>query len=235
MFLKISALKKAMVDVLKRGDLHIANDGEDYIVFSRWWGVSVRVSTAPNKFMALIVELVGELPEAGACWQCEPSEMGVSLSDCPADMPNPFSEWKKAKEPVLRTQLDIMDVSHEYVIFQKKSDKQYLLARRDLTEDLFSAKELMPDESMPVFPTALKHGSLEDDYILYYKSDESIYWISTTTVTGKARDALFSALSACDFYEEDWKAKPEEPAVEEEPEGGRPDSEAPDDVPLPFV
>ncbi len=201
---KMSALKKAMKDALKRDDLCIANDGDSYIVNTRSWGVSVSVETAPNKFMAAIVELIGMLPEEDMCWQCELAETGVEISIL-SDMPEPRADWQRARDCAIRTPLDVNDFSHSFAVFQRKSDLRYLLVRLDMVDGIFSPRELALEETMPGLPSILDLGH---DCTLLYKSSESLYWVSSVNMSEKAKDTVFEGLKTCNFFRDDWKLEP---------------------------
>lgn len=205
MFLKTAALKKAMKNSLTLGGLAVSNDGQNYIVSGggERWGASVEIETAPNVFKALIMEMTGELPEENESWRYTAAEHGVQKEN--TAMPAPYRGWYDAKVRAIRTPLSLTDRTHVYSVYQAAGG-EYLITLSNRTDDMFSDRELLPDEEMPAY-ASVAAGSRGNT--LYFKSSTCIYWAPSLPTEGKVRDALFAALAGLDFSRPDWKRQRE--------------------------
>ena len=85
-------------------------------------------------------------------------------------------------------------------VIQRKSDYQFITARRDLTSNVISAKELETDsEHMPDRPSIL------DGKVLYFKNESTIYWVHTEPCGHKTKEVLFPLLDGINFFDSDWE------------------------------
>lgn len=206
MFLKTGEFKKLMKNSLKRQQLKIglmeSEMGDYYLVCSDFWGLMVDEDGATNKFKAAIMELVGEIPERGRCCAYEINpDTGITYMNT-FDFPNPYQEWKGAKDSAKETPLILSVWPHEYRVYQRESDKGYLAVSRAWTDHMLSPKELTDTESMPGHPSLRRIGIDMD--ILYFKNQTTIYWVCSVNPGEKSREVLFPRLRELDFSEEDW-------------------------------
>lgn len=65
MFLKADILKKLMKEAYKRSGLAIANTGKRIYIAGSCWEVDILKERLPKTILAQIIELAGELPDAG--------------------------------------------------------------------------------------------------------------------------------------------------------------------------
>lgn len=218
MFLKTGELKKLMRSSLKKGGLTVGNVSGRYLVYSGCWGVYMDHRFASNKFKAAIIELVGELPEPFQClrYTIDNKELQWELAE---EVPDPYGMWKRAKDIGAVTGVFLTAWPHEYMVFQRKSDRKLIAARRGLTADIISASELDAScECMPGAPCIL-NGS-----VLYFKNESMIYWVHTEPLGTKVQEVLFPQMECIDFFENDWIRKTN-------PEDG---AETADESPLPY-
>ena len=227
MFLKTGELKKLMKASLKTQGLAIGfietDLGSYYLAYSDFWGLKVDEDAAANRFKAAIMELVGEIPERGSChaYQIDP-DTGITYSSI-WDYPDPYMDWKRAKDSAKETPLILSIWPHEYRVYQREGGKGYLAVSRAWTDHMLSPKELTDIESMPGPPSLRRIG--EDMDILYFKNQTTIYWVCSANPGEKSREVLFPRLRELDFSEEDWLWKGREErgageAGDSEPEEG---------------
>lgn len=205
MFLKTGILKKSMKAALKGRGLTVGNVRGCYLVYSGGWGVYIENIYASNKFKAAVMELIGDIPGDGECYRYSLSPEKEILQDHIAEVPDPFEEWKQAKDYAVMTPLSLHSWQHDYIVYQKKSDLGFLMADRALTREMISPSELDASmESMPGRPNILHDG------ILYYKNETMIYWVCTEACGDRTREVLFPSLGGIDFFQDDWIKKEEE-------------------------
>lgn len=65
MFLKTTVLKKLLKEAYTGPGLHLSNDGFGTYIGSTWWGMWVKNGYITKKELGAIIELTGEMPEAG--------------------------------------------------------------------------------------------------------------------------------------------------------------------------
>lgn len=199
MFLKTGELKKIMKSSLKRSGLIVGNIREKYLVYADSWGLSTECFYASNKFKAAIMELIGDLPENGECYLFNINSDKEVVAQAEMGYPDPFEEWKSAKDFAVTTPVSIFAWPHEFIVFQKKSDLGYVTALRSLTTDVISDSELDSKiEHRPGRP------SIKDGHVLYWKNETTIYWVHTETAGSKASDVLFPHLDGMSFFEDNW-------------------------------
>lgn len=160
------------------------------------------------------MELIGDLPEYGECYTYTVSSEGELMMKLVPDYPDPYEQWKTAKDSAALTPVSVSVFPHEYVIFQRKSDREFIAADMRLIRNMISPKELdSMEESMPGRPSVLRS-------ILYYKNETTIYWVRTESCGKNAEEVLFPHLEGMDFFEENWIPKyddvPKVPKVYEE-------------------
>jgi len=214
MFLKTGELKKIMKASLKRHGLIVGNIDGHYLVYSDNWGVYVEHAFATNKFKAAIMELIGDLPEAGECYLYTIDADKEIVAQAEIGYPDPYELWKKAKDVGICTPMYLGAWPHEYAVYQRKNDLKFIIALRDLTTSAISASELdTACEHMPDRPSIL------DGMVLYFKNKSTIYWVHTERPGKKATEVLFPHLDGISFFEDDWIDKgveePEEAAAKE--------------------
>ena len=212
MFLKTGELKKIMKSSLKRHGLIVGNTDSHYLVYSDCWGVYVELDYASNKFKAAIMELVGDLPEPGECFEYTLDVDKEIQKQTYFGYPDPYEEWKAAKDFATAAPLYFSARPHEYMVYQKNSDKDFLTVDRALTQAAISPSELdTTTEHMPDRPSVL------GGHILYYKNESTIYWVHSENPGRKALEVLFPRMGGIDFFEDDWKMR-QDPNEAEEPE-----------------
>ena len=206
MFCKTGELKKIMKSSLKRCGLFVCNVNDHYLVYADDWGIYVNHALASNKFKAAIMELIGDLPDPGVCYHYTIDADKELVPQIVMDVVEPYKSWMQAKDHGVITPISLSAWPHEYIVVQRKSDYQFITARRDLTLDVISAKELETDsEHMPDRPSIL------DGKILYFKNESTIYWVHTEPCGRKAGEVLFPHLDGISFFESDWmREAPEE-------------------------
>ena len=204
MFTKSGELKKIMKASLKSCGLIVGNIQEHYLVCSDRWGLYVEQAFATNKFKAAIMELIGDLPERGECYRYTVGEKKEIRIEPVTDRPDPYGEWKRAKDCAVHTPMILFAFPHEYILCQKMDDLSFLAVRRDLTSAVISASELdKKTEHMPGRPSIL--GSS----VLYYKNETMIYWVEADPVGEKVEGVIFPHLEGISFFERDWLARKE--------------------------
>lgn len=70
MFVKMSILKRLMKEAYKSG-LTLANSGERILIAGWYWEMDIRKEEMPKELLAAIIELAGELPDAGERYICD--------------------------------------------------------------------------------------------------------------------------------------------------------------------
>lgn len=213
MFLKTGELKKMMKSSLKKAGLAVGNVRNHYLVYSDCWGVYIGHPYASNKFKAAIMELIGDLPAEGECYLYTMTPDKELSQESVFDYPDPFENWKEAKDYVAVTPLCLTAWPHEYMVCQQRSDLKYIVSRRAYTDAVISEHELESAiESMPVRPNVMNG-------VLYYKNETTIYWAHTEGPGRKAQEVLFPRLSGINFFEDDWLPKEPEGELSEDIEG----------------
>lgn len=198
MFLKTGELKKIMKASLKRSGLYVGNVNNHYLVYSDRWGVYVDHAFASNKFKAAIMELIGDLPEPYECYLFTIDSDKQITQKVVLDYPDPYEDWKEAKDATIATPILLFAWPHEYMVYQRKSDLKFVTVLRSLTDAVISASELETDsEHMPKFPDI--NGNT-----LYYKNESTIYWVGEEYPGEKALKVLFPQLAGLSFFEDDW-------------------------------
>ncbi|WP_074664508.1 hypothetical protein [Enterocloster clostridioformis] len=204
MFLKTGELKKIMKASLKKHGLIVGNVDDHCLVYSDCWGVYVEHQYASNKFKAAIMELIGDLPEPGECYHYTIGADKELVQEAAIDYPDPFEDWKRAKDFAAITPMFLTAWPHEYLVFQRHSDLSFLTAKRKLSCDVISASELdHMAEGMPRRPSMLCS-------VLYFKNETTIYWVHTESPETKAREVLFPHMRGISFFEDDWIDQEEE-------------------------
>lgn len=198
MFLKMSELKKALKSALKMSGLTVGNTDGCYVVAAADWGLYVSQDYASNKFKAAVMELVGDLPKPEQCFWYTIGENGLSW-ESKEFPPDPYEEWKRAKDGAVATPVTLSSWGHGYIVFQRKSNLQYLTAPSSLAVDMLSTKELEKEEHMP------KQASVSED-TLFFKSETMIYWVRECNPGKKALEVLFPRMAGISFFETDWLA-----------------------------
>lgn len=69
MFITSTGFKRLIKEAYKGTGLHIGNDGDGYYISGGYWVIWVRNGMIPKKELASIIELTGELPEAGEAFR----------------------------------------------------------------------------------------------------------------------------------------------------------------------
>ena len=95
-----TVLKKMMKSAYKGAGLLVASDGANIIIGGTYWRVSIQEDYFPKKAKAALVELIGQLPQAGESYRCTSSgnqmEMpGEELKDLIESL-NYQKEYRKA-------------------------------------------------------------------------------------------------------------------------------------------
>lgn len=202
MFLKTGEMKKIMKSSLKKHGLIVGNIKERYLVYSDCWGAAVEHKYASNKFKAAIMELIGDLPEEGECYEYTIDADKDLQQQAYYGYPDPYEDWMRAKDYAVAAPMYLHAWPHEYMVYQKKSDLEFITPKRSLTEAVISASELdHATESMPDRPSVL-NGT-----VLYYKNESTIYWVHTESPGRKALEVLFPHLCGINFFEDDWRLK----------------------------
>lgn len=200
MFLKTGEMKKIMKASLKRSGLCVGNVNEHYLVYSDRWGVYVEHAFASNKFKAAIMELIGDLPEPDECYLFTIDSDKQVTQQVVLDYPDPYVEWKDAKDQTIGTPIFLSVWPHEFIVYQKKSDLKFMTALRSLTDAVISASELETDfEHMPKNPDV--NGNT-----LYYKNESTIYWVKEEYPGERTLGVLFPKLAGLNFFEDGWTA-----------------------------
>lgn len=202
MFLKTGEMKKIMKSSLKKHGLIVGNIKGRYLVYSDCWGAAVEHKYASNKFKAAIMELIGDLPEEGECYEYTIDADKDLQQQFYVGYPDPYVNWMMAKDYAVAAPMYLHAWPHEYMVYQRKSDLEFITPKRSLTEAVISASELdTATEHMPDRPSIL------DGTILYYKNESTIYWVHTESPGRKAREVLFPQLNGLSFFEDDWYLK----------------------------
>lgn len=200
MFCKTGELKKIMKSSLKRCGLFVGNVHDHYLVYADDWGIYVDHVIVSNKFKAAVIELIGDLPETGECYHYTIGDDKELVTERVFNIEDPYESWKKAKDFGVIAPIFLSAWPHEYIVVQRKSDYQFITARRNLTLDVISPRELeTASEHMPDRPSIL-HGE-----ILYFKNESTIYWVHTESCGHKVKEVLFPLLNGISFFDSDWK------------------------------
>lgn len=194
---------------LKKSGLTVGNVNDHYLVYSDNWGVYIDAVYASNKFKAAIMELTGDLPEQEECYLYRFNQNENVEPETVLDYPDPYEQWKAAKDFAVVAPVMLSAWPHEYIVCQRHSDLGFLVADRSLSDRVISRNELdTVVEAMPARP-----GLLTD--VLYWKNETTIYWVHTESPGNKAQEVLFPQLSGISFFEDDWLMK-DIPAPEED-------------------
>ena len=208
-----------MKNSLKTFGLIVGNVEDHYLVYSDDWGVYVEQPYATNKFKAALMELIGDLPDPYECYHYTVREKGEVLADRVTYWPDPYEQWKRAKDCAVHTPVALSIWPRKYCIVQRKSNLGFMAVRENLIAAI-SVREL--DETVEHMPD---RPSVLDGVVLYYKNETMIYWVHTEPAGQKAEDVLFPHLRGISFFENDWLEK--EVRREMKKEG-------PADEPLPY-
>lgn len=207
MFLKTAELKKIMKAGLKRQGLIVGTINGHYLVYTDRWGVYLGVEYASNKFKAAIMEIIGDIPEDGECYLYTINSEKDIQQETVMDYPDPYENWKMAKDFAVIAPVFFQAWPHEYIVCQRKSDLKFVVADRALTDSVFSRSELETTvETMPERPS-IRYG------VLYFKNETTIYWVHTESPGRKALEVLFPHLQTISFFEDDWRLKEESASV----------------------
>lgn len=202
MFLKTGELKKIMKSSLKRSGLIVGNIKDHYLVYSDCWGFYIECTYASNKLKAAIMELIGDLPEKNECYLYEINSEKEIVAQAEMGYPDPFEDWKRAKDYAVVTPIFLAAWPHEYIVCQRHSDLQFMTLLRSLTMNVISDSELDSQlEHRPGRPSVL------DNKVLYWKNETTIYWVHAESAGNKANDVLFPHMKEMSFFEDDWKLK----------------------------
>lgn len=200
---------------LKKHGLIVGNVDDHYLVYSDCWGAYVEHPYASNKFKAAIMELIGDLPEPGECYHYTIGADKELVQEAVIDYPEPYENWKQAKDFAAITPMFLTAWPHEYLVFQRHSDLAFLVAQRKLSCDVISASELdHTAEGMPGRPSVLYS-------VLYFKNETTIYWVHTESPGIKTREVLFPHMAGMNFFEDNWVGENEalvDPEDDEEPQ-----------------
>ena len=168
------------------------------------------------------MELVGDLPEPEECLHYTIGEIGLSWNS-EEFPPDPYEEWKRAKDGAVATPIVLSSWRHEYIVFQRKSNLQYLTAPSSLTVNMLSAKELEEGERMPERP------NVSED-TLYFKNEAMIYWVKACSPGERVLKVLFPRMEGISFFETNWlkgETRQEEGAGAERENDGAVDMQLP--------
>lgn len=130
------------------------------------------------------------------------------------DYPDPYEQWKAAKDFAVVAPVMLFAWPHEYIVCQKHSDLRFVVADRSLSDRVISRSEL--DTTVEVMPT--RPSFLAG--VLYWKNETTIYWVHTESPGNKALEVLFPRLNGISFFEDDWIAD-NAGQEDEEPADGR--------------
>ena len=205
MFVKTGELKKIMKSSLKRYGLIVGNDGTHILAYSDNWGICVEEAYASNKFKAAIMELIGDLPEPPEFYRYTYGGDKQLQQEDVLDPAEPYRQWKAAKDVGVGAPFFLFAWPHEYAVYQRGSDLEFIAAPRSLTSAISSSELDTESEHMPDHPSIL--GS-----VLYYKNETMIYWVHTESPGTKMRETFFPQLKGISFFNDDWLKKPEENA-----------------------
>lgn len=216
MFLKTNELKKMMKSALKSADgLRVGNLNEMYVIQTGYWGLQTEIACATNKFLAAIVELIGDIPTGGEHARYWIENKEVKMESLCED-PGIYARWIAAKDYAIETPVFVGSFPHEYRIYQTHNNSQYVFIRREWASDLFGSKELVSGvERMPGRPSCSHNGT-----VLYWKNDTTLYWACKAQFTEKVENSLIQALGVLDFSQDDWIAVKEPKIVTENDSNG---------------
>lgn len=201
MFIKTGEIKKLMKAALKGSGLYIGNVDDHYLVHSVFWGVYVERECASNKFKAAITELIGNLPEREEYKVFQINDSGMTAEDRSDTFRDPYQDWARAKDIAVSVPICLNLWPHEFAVYQRASDRGFVVVNRSITDAVLSQNELDPDEPMPGNPNVSQIG------VLYYKNDRMIYWAYPIDPGDKVKKTILDHLAGLDFFEEEWVPK----------------------------
>lgn len=201
MFTKTGEIKKLMKTALKSSGLYVGNVNDHYLVHSVYWGIYVECECASNKFKAAITELIGRLPECEEYCRFWIDDSGMNTKDLYDICPDPYRDWTRAKDIAVAAPVYLKLLPHEFCIYQRASDREFIIVGRYITDAVLSPSELDRDEVMPGDPNVSSSG------VLYYKNDRMIYWAYPIEPGEKTRETVLAHLEGLDFFENDWVPK----------------------------
>lgn len=102
MFLHINNFKKQIKKAYKTG-LKIGNLNDELIISSGFWAVAIDNAQIPNKIKAVIVELMGELPEPGFLFEISKDAPMCQIVKEYKSVEETLKEVKKANEKLIIT------------------------------------------------------------------------------------------------------------------------------------
>lgn len=199
MFLSTKELKKAMKDSLKGAGLSVGQNNGNYYVFTDYWGLQTSVESAPNKFKAALVELIGDISEDGVCKHYMMENKHAQEDEVTTLFPDPCGACRSEKDFAVAAPVVVFGFPHEYQLFQRKSDLKIFAFDRRFTTDMISEKELdLAIENMPSLPKIKDAGGA---CVLYFKNETTTYFIYSVEVGNKLKDGVLSHLEQINFFE----------------------------------
>ncbi len=81
MFITSTGFKRLINDAYKGAGLKIGNDGSGYYLAGGYWTMWIEKGCIPKKELGAIIELTGELPEAGSGFQATKSGNQYEMQD----------------------------------------------------------------------------------------------------------------------------------------------------------
>lgn len=225
MFLKTGELKKLMKSALKSSGLTVGNRNGYFLVSGTAWELKTEIIAASNKFKAVVMELIGDIPEPGECYIYRLQEGQTVPEYVPAGA-DLYDTWKLAKDYAVTVPVAVITFPHEYNLYQVHSNHRIVVINRALAGDIISMNELPEIEHAPGRPAF-------DGCTLIWKNDTTIWRVVTEPFGEKYGRAIFSRLEQIDFSDKEW---PELKRAEEDAEldeSSMTGNEA-GDIPLPY-
>lgn len=194
MFLSLVGLKKLLKGAYKGGGLIVGNLEGGLVAMgaSSTWGIRVEEEHIPNKLKAALIELIGDLPEAGEIYNYKPGSVQAEIDLGRFDFQG---MWRQARDFAADTPFILRSKWEEYLLVQIHSTMELRAVSRKLT-DMIGAKDLDHElEGMPGRP-AYSQG------ILYWKNETMVYWAGTSVLDEGLEEKVLPNLAFLDCFED---------------------------------
>ncbi len=195
MFVNIIELKKLLKGAYKGNGLIAGNLDGGLVVMSAsgTWGFRVEEEYVPNKLKAALIELIGDLPEAGEIYNYNPKSVQAEINLGRFDF---RGRWKQAKDFATDTPFILRSKWEEFFLVQIRSTMELCAISRKFT-DMISTKDLNHElESMPGRP-----GYCQG--VLYWRNETMIYWACTSKLSEDMEEKILSRLAFLNCFEKE--------------------------------
>lgn len=205
MFLNITALKKILTNFYKSTGLTVGRTETDLIVCNTYMGFQVDIDFVPNKLKAVLIELIGDLPEEGEFYTYSKEGQQAEID---LDRFDFYKCWKDAKDYAIATPIIIAGSGpSDYRLMQLNTGR--IVSVAGMLINLISCKDLTETENMPQRPSY--NGG-----IFYWKNESMVFFAGGFNLREEITNLLFPALEKFQFTEKSIEKKEDAESKEDE-------------------